>query len=350
MYREPVKLNHRQREVLGAVVRLFVATGAPAGSKSVAGLLDETCSSATIRAEMVELETLGFLTQPHTSAGRVPTDLAYRYYVDWLAETTSLAPETQKFIEDSLGPERDAPERLMGRTSEVLAQVSRHVGIVLGPALEENMLEHIKFVSLPDRRVLAVIVSKPDLVENKVIVLEEELSQQELDRAAEFLNGEFRGWSLSAVRVEIFKRLEQMKTLCDRMVSTVAVLFQAGALGREETGRLFIDGTGALIDQPEFADSGAIKGLLHAFEEKVKVVKILSACLQTAGMRVVTVIGHENSEHEMQNCAVIVAPYRYRDRVVGALGVVGPTRIEYERAISTVDYVASLCTRLLSAS
>ena len=195
-----------------------------------------------------------------------------------------------------------------------------------------------------------MIVFKPDLIENKVIVLEEALSQQELDRAAEFLNGEFRGWSLSAIRVEIFKRLEQMKTLCDRMVSTVAVLFQSGVLGREEMGRLFVDGTGALVDQPDFADAKAIKGLLHAFEEKVKVVKILSACLQTPSTRVVTVIGRENPEHEMQNCTVIVAPYRYRDRVVGALGVVGPTRIEYERTISTVDFVASLCSRLLSAS
>jgi len=347
---EQRNLNKRQKEVLGAVVRLFVATGAPTGSKSVAGKLDESCSSATIRAVMAELEDLGFLTQPHISAGRVPTDRAYRYYVDWLAATTRLAPETQKYIEEFLGASQEMPEQLMGRTSEVLAQVSKYVGIVLGPALEENMLEHIKLVSLPDRRVLAVIVSKPDLVENKVIVLDEELTQQELDRAADFLNREFRGWSLSAIRVEIFQRLERMKNLCDRMVSTVAVLFQSGALGRDEMGRLFVDGTDALVDQPEFADSKAIKGLLHAFEEKVKVVKILSACLQTSGMRVVTVIGHENPEHEMQNCAVIVAPYRYRDRVVGALGVVGPTRIEYERAISTVDYVASLCSRLLSKS
>ncbi len=343
-------LDKRQSEVLAAVVRQFVATGTPAGSKSVAERLDEMWSSATIRGVMAELEELGYLAQPHVSAGRVPTDRAYRYYVDCLAEATRLGPETERFIDESLAPSGDAPEELMARTSEVLAQVSRHVGIVLGPALEEKLLEHIKFVRLPERRVLAVIVSKPDLIENKVIALEEDVTQQELDRAAEFLNGEFRGWSLWAVRVEIFKRLEQMRNLCDRMVSTVAVLFQSGALGREGMGLVFVEGTEALVDQPEFADSGAFRGLLKAFEEKVKVVKILSACLQTPGSGVVTVIGHENSAHEMQNCAVIVAPFRYRDRVVGALGVVGPTRIEYDRAISTVDYVAHLCSRLLSAS
>ncbi|MBI4165405.1 MAG: heat-inducible transcription repressor HrcA [Acidobacteria bacterium] len=347
---ETRKLDQRQNEVLATIVRLFIETGVPAGSKSVACLLESMWSSATIRSVMAELEGEGFLVQPHVSAGRVPTDRAYRYYVDWLAEARRLAPETEKFIEESLEPSGDEPEQLMARTSEVLAQVSKHVGIVLGPALEENLLEHIKFVSLPERRVLAVIVSRPDLFENKVISLSEEFSQQELDRAAEFLNDEFRGWSLWAIRVEIFNRLERMKTLCDRMVSTVAVLFQSGALGREEMGRLFVDGTEALVDQPDFADSGAFKELLKAFEEKVKVVKLLSACLQTPGTGVVTVIGRENPAHEMQNCAVIVAPYRYRNRVVGALGVVGPTRIEYDRAIPTVDYVAHLCTRLLSAS
>ena len=343
------KLSRRHAEVIGAVVRLFVETGTPAGSKSVAGLLEDLLSSATIRNVMAELEDLGYLAQPHVSAGRIPTDLAYRYYVDCLAEATRLAPETERFIEESLEPAGDAPETLMARTSEVLAEVSKHVGIVLGPTLEEKLLEHIKFVRLPERRILAVIVSKPDLVENKVIALEEEVTQQELDRAAEFLNGEFRGWSLWAVRVEIFNRLERMKTLCDRMVSTVAVLFQSGALGRDEMGRLFVDGTDALVDQPDFADSEAFKGLLKAFEEKVKVVRILSACLQNSGTGVVTLIGRENPAHEMQNCAVIVAPFRYRNRVVGALGVVGPTRIEYDRAISTVDYVAHLCSRLLSA-
>ena len=344
------KLGERQGQVLAAVVRLFVGTGEPAGSKAVVEQMGDMWSSATIRTVMSELETMGFLAQPHVSAGRIPTDRAYRYYVDWMAEATRLTPETQRFIEASLEPAVDAPEELMARTSEVLAQVSKHVGIVLGPTLEEKLLEHIKFVRLPEHRVLAVIVSKPDLIENKVIGLEEEVTQRELDRAAKFLNEEFRGWSLWAIRIAIFNRLEQMKTICDRMVSTVAVLFQSGALGKEEMGRLFVDGTEALVDQPEFADSGVFKSLLKAFEEKVKLIKLLNACLQTSNSGVVTVIGQENPAHEMQHCTIIVAPYHYRDRVVGALGVVGPTRIEYDRAISMVDYIAHRCSRLLSAS
>jgi len=344
------QVEKRQGEILAAVVRLFVSTGVPVGSKAVAEHLSEPLSSATIRNVMAELEEAGFLMQPHISAGRVPTDKAYRFYVDRMVEATRLGLETRQFIDQFLATESGAPEKLMARTSLLLSQVSHNVGVVLGPPLDEKVLEHIKFVKLPERRVLAVIVSKPDLIKNKVIHLDEDFTQEELDRATEFLNGEFHGWSLRAIRVDIFKRLEQMKVFCDRLVSTVATLFQWGALGGEEPGALYVEGTEALLGQPDFGAPDVIRDLLRAFEEKVKLVKILTACLETTSSGVWTLIGCENPASEMRHCAVIVAPYRYHDRIVGALGVVGPTRMEYDRAITTVDYVAHLCSRLLTAN
>jgi len=347
--RDEIKLQERQGEILAAIVRLFVSSGIPVGSKAIAEYLSESLSSATIRNVMVELEAASFLSQPHVSAGRIPTDKAYRYYVDWMLETTRLAPETEKYIDESLASEPGTPEQLMTRTSHVLSEVSQNVGIVLGPRLEEKLLEHIKFVRLPDGRVLAVIVSRPDLIENKALQLDDEFAQEELDQASDFLNGEFRGWSLRTIRVEIFKRLEEMKTLYDRLLSTVAALFTWGALGGEEPGPLFVDGAARILGLPGFEDARQIKELLKAFEEKAKLAKILSACLETSRSQVRTLIGRENPVSEMRHCAMVVAPYRYRNRVVGALGVVGPTRMEYDRAITTVDYVAHLCSRLLSA-
>jgi heat-inducible transcriptional repressor len=344
------KVDKRQGDILAAIVRLFVSHGIPVGSKAVAERLVESLSPATVRNVMAELEEAGFLHQPHVSAGRVPTDKAYRYYVDWMAGTARLGPEAQKYIDKSLGSEAAAPEQLMVRASRVLSEVSHNVGVVLGPRLEEKLLEHIKFVKLPERRALAVIVSRPDLIENKVINLDEEVTQEELDRAADFLNAEFRGWSLRTIRVEIFKRLEEMKALCDRLVSTVAGLFLWGALGSEEPGPLFVDGTARILGQAEFEDSSAIKELFRAFEERAKLIRILSACLEAPTPGVQTFIGQEYPASEMPHCAIVVAPYRYRSRVVGALGVVGPTRMEYDRAITTVDYVAHLCSRLLSAN
>src|ERR1017187_4175704 len=181
-------LSNRCREILVALVRDFIANGAPVGSKALAAQMPEPVSSATIRSVMVMLEEGGFLTQPHISAGRVPTEKAYRYYVDRVVTGGRLAPDTERYIDQSLRSDGDRLERLMVRASRTLSEVSCNVGLVLVPALEEKLLEHIKFINLPDRRVLVVIVSKPDLVENRVIRLENTFTQDELDRKSTRLN------------------------------------------------------------------------------------------------------------------------------------------------------------------
>ena len=344
------ELPRREREILLALVRQFIETGAAVGSKTLVEKLPEAPSSATIRNVMANLESLGYLSQPHVSAGRVPTDKAYRYYVDRAMSSWRLAPATQAYIHERLRAEGGALEHMMSSASRVLSEVSHNVGLALAPAFEEKVLEHIQFVLLPDRRILVVIVSKPDLVETKAVRLEENFSQQELDRTADFVNAEFRGWSLGAIRLEIFKRMEEEKILADRLLNNVATLFMWSALNSEAPGSLFVDGTAKMLDHVEFDDICKIKELLETFEEKVKLVKILSACLNTGEAGVRILIGRENSEGRMHNCTLVVAPLHYRDCTVGALGVVGPMRMEYDRAISTVDYIAHLCSRLLSSN
>jgi heat-inducible transcriptional repressor len=344
------ELPRRDRDILVAIVRQFIETGAAVGSKTVAEKLLENLSSATIRSVMASLESLGYLSQPHISAGRVPTDKAYRYYVDRTLSSSRLAPATREYIHESLRAESGALEQMMSSASRILSEISHNVGLALAPALEEKVLEHIKFVLLPDRRILVVIVSKPDLVETKVIRLDEDFSQKELDRTADFLNGEFRGWSMGTIRLEVFTRMEEEKILADRMLKNVATLFMWSALIKEEPGSLFVDGRAKILDRVAFDDIPKIRELLETFEQKAKLVRILSACLSTREPGVRILIGRENSESWMHDCALVVAPLHYRDRVVGALGVVGPTRMEYDRAITTVDYIAHLCSRLLSSN
>ena len=343
-------LPKRDREILVALIRQFIGSGLPVGSKALAATLEEPLSSATIRNVLAELEQSGFLEQPHISAGRIPTERAYRFYVDRVVVGARLAPDTERYIDRALTPDADRLERLMVTASRTLSEISSNVGLVLAPALEEKLLEHIKFVNLPDRRVLVVIVSKPDLVENRVVRLEDEFTQEELDQAANFLNAEFRGWSLGTIRLEVFTRIEAEKMVCDRLLKNVATLFMWGALSEEEAGQLFVDGTAKILERREFEDVQRIKQLVKTLEEKANLARILAACLQSpeAGVRIL--IGHENSETQMQHCTLVVAPLHYRNRAVGALGVVGPTRMEYDRAISTVDYVAHLCSRLLSSN
>lgn len=343
-------LEQRRREIIGAVVRRYVSNGMPVGSKAVVERLSESVSPATVRNVMAELETEGYLAQPHTSAGRVPTDKAYRFYVDHVVSSTRPGPATARYIKTTLATSSPGPEQLMVRTSQVLSKVSHNVGLVLGPALDEKILQQIKFVKLPDQRVLAVIVSRPDLIENKVIHLEEDLSQEDLDQTASYLNAEFCGWSVGTIRLEIFKRIEADQALCDRLLRNVASLLMWGALASEEPGPLFVEGTSQMLDHREFEDIDRIKELLAAVEQKVKIIKILSACIPSSNLGVQILIGQENPDRQMQHCTFIVAPIHYRNRAVGALGVIGPTRMEYERAITTVSYVAHLCSKLLSSN
>ncbi len=348
--RDDGELDSREQEVLATIIRQYVVMGIPVASKTVAAQFPEPLSPATIRNIMADLEAAGYLTQPHTSAGRIPADKAYRFYVDRISRTARLTPALERYIEDSLGAEPTSTDELMEKISAILSEVSSHLGVVLGPSLEEKLLEHIKFVLLPDRRVLAVIVSRPDLIENKIFRLEDDLTQQELDEAADFLNAEFRGWSLRTIRLEMVKRMEEMKAASDRLLTSVAKLLMWGALAHEEPGPLFVSNTTRLLSQPEFVNVGIAKELLAAIEEKAKVVKILSACLEAPRGGVQALIGRENPNSEMRQCTFIVAPYHYRHRPVGALGVIGPTRMEYDRAIRTVEYVAEVTSRLLSAN
>jgi heat-inducible transcriptional repressor len=347
--RDRSELERRQYEVLAAVVRRYVATRAPVGSNAVAEELNCSISPATVRNAMAELESDGYLEQPHVSAGRIPTDKAYRLYVDRLAGVSSPPPDVASYIQRALGAEGVSPEELLSRTSRVLSDLSKGVGLALAPSSSEKLLEHVKFVALPDRRVLVVIVSRPDVVENHVIRLEEEMPQAELDHAANYLNAEFRGWSLRTVRLEIFKRMEEMKATCETLLTRLARLFSEGAVGQQEDGPLFLEGAERIFDQPEFVDGPRMREMLETLHEKARLAKILTACLESSSSSGVTIlIGRENPAAEMRHCTLIVAPYSYRNRTLGAVGVVGPTRMEYERAIRAVEYVAHLTSRLLS--
>lgn len=348
------ELGERDKEILAVIIRQYVATGEPVGSKTVAVHFHEPISPATIRNVMAALEVGGFLVQPHTSAGRVPADKAYRFYVDNLADSGRLVPGIESHIEKALekdaGPGGPPLDDLMAKISLILSEVSHNLGVVLGPSLEEKLLEQIKFVRLPDLRVLAVIVSRPDLIENKTFRLEDDLSQRELDGAADFLNQDFRGWSLRTIRLEIVKRLEEMRQVSDLVLTNAARLLTWGALAADAPGPLFVGGAARNLDQQDFLGAGMARELLAAIEEKAKVVKILSACLETPHRGVQALIGRENPNLEMRRCTFIVAPYHYRSRPVGALGVIGPVRMEYERAINAVECVAQVTSRLLSAN
>ncbi len=311
-------------------------------------------SPATVRHVMAELEEAGYLTQPHTSAGRLPTDQAYRVYVEEIRKSAppSSSIKLKKLISQKLNlPALEGAEKSGEKLSRLLSRVSHNVGMALGPRQSENLLEHVKLVKLPDKRILAVIVSKPDLVENRGIRVDDEMSQVDLDRAADYLNAHFKGWALSAVRVEMERRLRQERLHYQKLKRQLTLLVREGILPAEaawEIPQVFVDGMANLLDRVEFRDLARAKDLLEKLEQKEILVKILTACMQSPGVPVHVVIGEENRDREMKGCTIVMAPLLAGDRVLGALGVLGPTRMEYERAITAVQYTAQLVSRSLA--
>ncbi len=356
------QVEQRRREVIRAIVQEHITTGLPVGSQRISrewsGRISPM-SPATVRHVMAELEEAGYLAQPHTSAGRLPTDQAYRVYVEEIRKSAppSSSIKLKKLISQKLNlPAPEGAEKSGEKLSRLLSRVSHHVGMALGPRQSENLLEHVKLVKLPDKRILAVIVSKPDLVENKVIRIDEkrsreEMSQVDLDRAADYLNAHFKGWALGAVRVEVERRLRQERLHFQKLKRQLTLLVREGILPAEaawEIPEVFVDGTANLLDRVEFRDLARAKGLLEKLEQKEILVKILTACMRSPGVPVHVVIGEENPDREMKGCTIVMAPLLAGDRVLGALGVLGPTRMEYGRAITAVQYTAQLVSRSLA--
>ena len=353
---DKTRLDSRAEVLLGALIKEHLVTGEAVGSRVLSDRFSHGYgwSPATIRNVMSELEEAGFVDQPHTSAGRVPTDKGYRYYVDNMLGEARLSRTDLKAI-DSLFSAHDAgssPDRLMETASHVLSAFSENVGIVVSPSLADNSLNHIEFVLLPDRRILVVLVSTANIIHNKVIRVADDLSQDDLDRTARYLNTEFSGKSLLAIHAEIVELMKEEKALYDRLLQNAILLCERSLEGEENTGDVYVDGASNILTKPDFVDIDRMRDLFRTFEEKSRLIKILNECVHDPASYsgdVHVVIGREHPASSMRNCALITAPYRVgSDDNIGTLGVVGPMRIEYARIMAMVNYMARLIEHRLS--
>lgn len=341
----PGPSGDREREILTAIVETFIATGEPVGSRTLARASREGLSAATIRNVMADLADAGFLEQPHTSSGRVPSTEAYRYYVEQLSGETRLSHENESIIQDSLTGVTDVQE-FMERTSHVLSLISRSVGVTVATSGPRNALEHVYFSRLGDQKVLAVVVTRSGVVRDRVLRLD--LPQAELDLAARYINENFRGWIMEDMRAEIARRLEQERSDYDRLMQSIAQLYQQGALTSDAPETVFVEGAANLVTGEE--DRQRLQDMLRTLEEKEKVVKLLGAYLDTRQEAVRVVIGLDEAMPSMRNFVLIGAPARVGGEVMGSLAVIGPTRLDYQHTMSAVSYIARLFDKLLNES
>ena len=352
--------NARGRLILSAIINEHLVTGEPIGSKIIAEKFASHAglSSATIRSVMCDLEDFGLVEQPHTSAGRVPTDKGYRFYVDNLLGVLQLSNADLSLINKELGlgesESLTAPDRLMEKTSQLLSALSQNVGIVVSPSLAKDRLQHIEFVNLSDKRILVVLVSAPNIVHNKIIRLNETFSNEQLDRTSNYLNARFIGKSLAEIRTKILKLMHEETALFDKLLQTAMILCsQSIESDADNQGEVYVGGASNILTKPDFADLEKLRELLRTIEEKTRLVQILTECIErdpSLKSDVQVVIGSENSASSLRDCTLITAPYRIGagGGSVGTLSVLGPTRIEYARTISIVTYVASILEKILT--
>jgi heat-inducible transcriptional repressor len=343
-------LSGRTSEILQLLIRTYIASGEPVGSRTLAAFLEGRLSPATIRNTMAELEEAGYLTHPHTSAGRVPSEKGFRFYVDALPDSTRANKASERRLAKLLG-DSDTPEELMSRASYVLSEISKNVGIVIAPPLATTQLKHIEFLDLGDGKILVIFVSRSGSLQRKVIRIQEHYPQEELDRAGRFLVERFWGKNLTEIRNELLRIMEAERSLYDRMLKLLHTWNDTLETETEPGPEsVFLQGTFRILNQPEFADIDRMRELFQMFEEKGRLVRILNECIASKTMNGVKVgIGSELGIPSMRDFTIVTSNYALRDNTVGFLGIIGPIRMEYDRVISAVGYLGRLVGQRINA-
>ncbi|HUO95941.1 MAG TPA: heat-inducible transcriptional repressor HrcA [Steroidobacteraceae bacterium] len=339
-------LSERAQRLLTALVEAYIRDGLPVGSRTLTRESGLPVSAATVRNVMADLEEFGFVASPHTSAGRVPTDKGYRFFVDALLKlqpTTDVDRELTRALELRLGERSDDPRQLVASASQLLSNFTRLAGVVTVPRQAHASVSHIEFLALSEGRVLAILVVNGREVQNRILEVERRFSVEELRRAANFLNEQFRGRELTDVRAVLLAQLQETRAHMNQMMlDAISMAQQMFAPEAEAPAQVdvVIAGETNLMGFAELSNVEKLKRLFDAFTEKRDILHLLDQCLSAD--RVQIFIGHESGYQILDDLSVVTAPYTIGNEVVGVLGVIGPTRMAYERVIPIVDLTARL--------
>ena len=338
-------LDERSKSLLKTLVERYIADGQPVGSRTLSKASGLELSPATIRNVMADLEELGLIASPHTSAGRIPTARGYRLFVDTMltAQPASIVGADLRPIETpQLQP--DQPQRVIASAAQLLSNLSSFVGVVTAPR-KPSVFHHIEFLRLGERRVLVIMVSPDGDVQNRVIFTAQDLTQPELAEASNRLNAHYAGLSLEAVRERIKSEVDALRGEIGRLMSA-AVQVGTEALEHEEE-RVVISGERNLLTMQDFSnDMGSLRRLFDVFEQKTQLMRLLDVSSRAEGVRIY--IGGESQVVPFEELSIVSAPYEVDGQVVGTLGVIGPTRMAYDRMIQIVDITSRMVTNALS--
>jgi heat-inducible transcriptional repressor len=330
-------LRDKDKKVLNLVVESFVRQGRPVSSGAISQTRRVMASPATLRNIMAKLEAMGYLSQPHTSAGRVPTDKGLRYYVGRLLSEKALPEERVPVIQDEF-PHRTADlDSLLLQACRTLADSSDALGFVISPRIFRLPFEHLRFVKISDRRILVILVTPFHMVLTETLESPVPLNQADLDRASQYVNQNFRGKTILAVREALVRELPKHQTKYEDTLDKLLDLLKS-SIDKEGEERIFLEGTSSLLGKGGLSDVTKLRSLFRSFEEKAALVRLLSDFISLD--RVKVLIGSEANFPNVEDCSLVLSHYGYSNQVLGTLGVIGPKRIPYEKIIPLVDRMA----------
>jgi len=337
--------NSRRDKILGMIVDTYVSTAEPIASRAISKKLRLGLSSATIRNVMSDLEEMGFITHPHTSAGRIPTSKGYRYYIDRLMRAALLTEEEKRNINRIFKSRVNDLSDMLDKTSHILSIITSQTGVVLFPLLQKSPFKHVEFIKLDIKKILIILITESGLTQDFAVNIDEDIEESDLMRISKFINSNIGKGSLASIRKEITQRLlterdslfyilEKAKIIIDIMLDII------------KENKVYLDGTLHMTEQPEFRDVNKLKSLLGKLEDRDFIFALLKRSLDNEGARVY--IGSELS-NDFSDCSLITCNYCIGDTSCGSLGIIGPTRMEYAKLITMVDYVATTLTERLNA-
>jgi heat-inducible transcriptional repressor len=334
-------MSERAQHLLKVLVERYINDGQPVGSRALARDAGLNLSPATIRNVMADLEEMGLIAAPHTSAGRVPTVIGYRFFVDTLLTVKPLQHDIVRQLREDLD-HQDSSEDILETASRILSDVTHMAGLVSMPRRESAAFRHIEFLPLSDQRILVILVTDEQEVHNKIIHAPRRFSESELQAAANFLNSSYAGRDLAVIRDGLLQDIRQAREQLDQGILDAADIAEL-ALSEQDRRRrkaYLLSGEVNLMDFSELANTESLRGLFETFHQRENMLSLLDRCIDTPGVRIF--IGEESGHRAFDQCSLVTSPYSAGDQVVGVLGVIGPTRMEYERVIPLVDLTAKL--------
>ena len=343
----PQILNDRAATLLKKLVSSYISDGQPVGSKQLANMAGLDISSATIRNVMSGLEKNGLVRAPHTSAGKIPTEKGIRMFVDTLLEVQPLQKQLMDKLKAQLNPDQDK-ETLINQANQIVAELTHMAGVISVPKNSQSKLRHIEFLPLPDNKVLAIMVTNEKEVQNRVVHMERDYSISQLQAASNYLNQHFSGQDIFSVRDEVLSDLKRTRSDMDEIMRTAIEVAGRALPNFEESDRPYlVQGKSNLVRYSAGNDMQQLQHMLDMFDQKREMLGLLDRCIHAEGVKIF--IGHEVGVEGLGDCSVISAPYSVNGKTLGVLGVIGPTRINYDRVIPVVDVTARLLGEALKS-